>query len=113
MSQHHRNGGWTSKDSAHWRPIIEASLPAPCVDCGRPIHRGDKWQVGHRVSKAEAAAMGWTKAQSNRAENLGPSHTKAPGQRACNQIAGGKLGARITNTKRRTERADERQEPGW
>lgn len=46
--------------------------------------------------------MGWTTAQINHPTNLGPSHAKGPGQKACNQIAGGKLGAQISNTKKKT-----------
>lgn len=88
MSRHHREG-WTSTDLRYWKPRIEAQLPLPCVDCGRPIYPGckDTWQVGHRIPKA----LGGT----NTAENLGPSHRKGLRQKACNQIAGGKLGAQI------------------
>jgi len=76
-------------------------LPQPCIDCGRPIHPTDKWQVGHIVSAAQGKAQGWSTTQINAASNLGPSHAKAPGQPACNQIAGGKLGAAISNDKAR------------
>jgi len=101
MSQHHQTPEWSKAVRVN-RPRIEATLPAPCVDCGRPIQRGDRWQVGHIVSAAEAKAQGWTMAQINAPSNLGPTHTKAPGQRACNQIAGGKIGAAISNEKART-----------
>ncbi len=101
MSQHHRDPE-TRRSMAGARPRIKATLPAPCVDCGQPIHPGDKWQVGHIVSAAEGKRQGWTRAQIDALSNLGPSHTKAPGQRACNQIAGGKLGAAISNDKART-----------
>lgn len=82
------------------RPIIKANLPARCIDCGRLIYPDMRWQVGHIVSVAAATRAGWTVAQMNDPSNLGPTHAKAPGQRACNQIAGGKLGAAISNAKR-------------
>jgi hypothetical protein len=110
MSKHHDNGGWTTADREKAKPILAATLPAPCVDCGRPIYHGDRWQVGHIVSKAQAAAMGWSNAQSNALSNLGPSHAKARGQRACNQIAGGKLGRAMQLG---TVKRDERGEPDW
>jgi hypothetical protein len=61
-----------------------------------------KWQVGHIVGIEAATRMGWTRSMINSATNLGPSHTKAPGQRACNQIEGGKMGAAKTNARRHT-----------
>ncbi|MDJ0336430.1 hypothetical protein QMG83_14480 [Salinibacterium sp. G-O1] len=47
--------------------------------------------------------------QINDPSNLGASHTKAKGQKACNQIAGGKLGAAATNRKRQTDK----NMPSW
>jgi len=73
----------------------------PCVNCGQPVILGrHKWQVGHR---RDAATGGKPKLS-----NVGPSHCKTFDQqgrtvwpRNCNQIAGGKLGATITNGRRR------------
>lgn len=101
MTAHHRTADWQAARRAA-RPKIEALLPQPCIECGRPIHRGDRWQVGHRTPVAVAKRMGWTTSQINALRNLGPVHTKAPGQRACNQVEGGKLGARIANEARRS-----------
>lgn len=109
MSEHHRTTEW-ARTVRVTRPRLTASLPAACVDCGRLIHRGDRWQVGHIISAAEGKAQGWTTAKINHPSNLGPSHTKAPGQRACNQIAGGKLGASITKAKRQAHRDEY---PSW
>jgi len=94
VSQHHRSS-WSSTDSAKWRKRIAATLPAACVDCGLPVYPEQRWQVGHIIGIAEGGT--------NTADNLGPSHAKGPGQRACNQIAGGKQGAAVTNAKRRKE----------
>lgn len=96
MTAHHRTPEWQAARRAQ-RPRIEASLPQPCIECGKPIRKGDRWQVGHRVSVAIAKRKGWTTAQINSPRNLGAVHAKAPGQPACNQIAGGKLGAQIMN----------------
>jgi hypothetical protein len=68
-----------------------------------------RWQVGHIVSVAQAKSNGWTIAQMNDSSNLGPSHTKSPGQKACNQIAGGRIGAAKTNAKRR----EDKRLPHW
>jgi hypothetical protein len=51
------------------------------------------WQVGHIVP----AAFGGT----NTMDNVGPSHG---GKGGCNQRAGGRLGARLSNTGRRGEK---------
>lgn len=108
MSAHHRTSEW-SRTVRVMRPIITASLPAPCIDCGRPVTRDQRWQVGHIVSAAQGKARGWSTQQINNPANLGPSHAKGPGQRACNQIAGGKLGAASSKAQRqRTRRL-----PSW
>lgn len=82
------------------RPRIAAQLPMSCIDCGRPVYPDQAWQVGHILSASRAKAMGWTRQQIDSPSNLGPSHTKSRGQRACNQIAGGREGAKLTNAKR-------------
>ena len=95
MSSHHRTTEWKAL-SATMRPRIAASLPQPCIDgCGRPVMPGDNWHLGHRVPVAVAKRMGWSMAQINAAQNLGPSHAR------CNTRAGGKLGATISNANRR------------
>jgi hypothetical protein len=103
MTEHHRTSEWAKTVRTN-RPRIAATLPAPCIDCGRPVQPGQKWQVGHIVSAMEGKRMGWTTAQINAPTNLGPSHTKAPGQKACNQIAGGRLGAKASNQTKREDR---------
>jgi hypothetical protein len=100
VSAHHRTAEWARTTRAN-RPRIAATLPARCIDCGRMITADQKWQVGHRVPAAVGKAMGWSSAEINAPENLGPSHTKGPGQKACNQIAGGRLGSRVATTHRR------------
>jgi hypothetical protein len=63
-------------------------LPAPCIACGKPVMPGSKWHVGHRVDAARGGRP--------TAANVGPVHE------GCNLKSGGKLGAKITNAKRRT-----------
>ncbi|MCX2845576.1 hypothetical protein ORG24_11855 [Curtobacterium flaccumfaciens pv. oortii] len=60
--------------------------------------------MGHIVSAWVAKSMGWTQQQMDDPTNLGPTHAKGPGQKACNQIEGGKLGAAKTHAKRRKDR---------
>lgn len=85
MSRHHRAQKWTTHQPK-LRALIAASLPAPCVECGRAVEAEHRWHVGHRV----AAAMGGKPTIGN----TGPVHV------GCNQRAGGRLGARVTNSKR-------------
>lgn len=108
MSAHHRTAAW-QRTTRSQRPIIAAQLPAPCIDCGQPVHASQRWQVGHRVAAAVAKRMGWSEEQINSPSNLGPSHGKSRGQRACNQIAGGKLGAQRS----RASRPSSRRMPSW
>lgn len=112
MSEHHRTPEWQRTTRAN-RPRIAKTLPAQCIDCGRVIHPTDRWQVGHRTPVAVAKAQGWTVAQINHPSNLGPTHAKAPGQRACNQIAGGKLGAAKVKAQVAASRERSERRPAW
>lgn len=103
MSAHHRTKAW-ARVVRIVRPAIKARLPQPCVDCGKPVYPDQRWQVGHIVSAMTGKSMGWTPDQINDPTNLGPTHAKGPGQRACNQIEGGKLGAAKTHAKRKKDR---------
>lgn len=108
MSEHHRTVEWRAIQRA-LRPILAAQLPQPCVDCGQFVHAEQKWQIGHIVPAAIGKRSGWTNEQINDPSNLGPTHTKARGQRACNQISGGRLGAAMTNQKKK----DAKRLPNW
>lgn len=112
MSEHHRTPQWQTITRVH-RPRIKATLPAACIDCGRAVMPTDRWQVGHIVSVVEGKAMGWTRQQLDHPSNLGPSHAKAPGQKACNQIAGGKLGAKVSTAKAAARRETTKRMPSW
>lgn len=94
MSAHHRTAAW-GKTSKTMRARINAALPLPCVDCGRPVHPGQPFHVGHII----AASMGGTDSPSN----LGPSHVK------CNTKAGGKMGGKKTALKK----SKKKREGGW
>lgn len=105
MSIHHRRQKWSThqpKLKEQLTAMMQAAGGAlPCVNCGQPVILGrHKWQVGHRRD----AALGGRPSLGN----VGPTHSKTFDQagrtvwpRNCNQIAGGKLGASITNGKRR------------
>jgi hypothetical protein len=111
MTAHHRTPEW-SKTTRTIRPRLQASINAggvACIDCGRPVMPGQRWQVGHVVSVVQARAAGWSVAQMNDPSNLGATHAKGPGQKACNQIEGGKLGAAASNKKRK----EEKRFPNW
>lgn len=102
MSQHHRAQNWPTT-SRKLRPQIEAMLPLPCVDCGHLVTRDHKWDVGHRpgheASRYEPATL----------NTVGPSHRRSEAWPVnCNQIAGGRQGAAISNAKRRNKTGDPR-----
>lgn len=106
MTGHHRTPEW-ARLRRRVRPIIAASLPRPCIDCGHPVHPEDRWQVGHVVAVSQGG--------SDDLSNLGPSHAKGSGPRgrACNQIAGGRMGAAIQGKARAVTRETERRLPKW
>lgn len=105
MSRHHRAQKW-STHSPKLREQLTALMRSnggalPCVECGHPVvldrHR---WQVGHKRDAATGGKPTLT--------NVGPVHSKTFDERGrtvwprnCNQIAGGKLGATISNSRRR------------
>lgn len=96
MSQHHRR----AKASTHHpklRAQIKPRLPLPCVDCPHPVMPDDAWQVGHRIPLSRGGKT--TPA------NTGPSHTFCRAcRKACNQVAGGRLGATVTNSRRQARK---------
>lgn len=106
MSAHHRTPQWQTIVRVH-RPRIKATLPAQCIDCPGVVMPTDRWQVGHRVSVAEAKAMGWSRQQIDHPSNLGPTHSK------CNQSAGGKLGAKVSSAKAAARRETTKRMPSW
>ncbi|GLK17734.1 hypothetical protein BJ984_003461 [Herbiconiux flava] len=96
MSQHHRKQKW-STHSPKLRKLHKATLPQTCTNCPHPVTADMEWQVGHR----QDAAMGGQPTY----ENTGPAHSMCPWcKRRCNQVAGGRLGAAMTNRAKRTER---------
>ena len=108
MSIHHERQKWSSK-TPHLRAQLTSLMQAsggalPCVDCGQPVRLGvHKWQVGHKVPASKGGKPTLA--------NVGPSHCKTFDQlgrtvwpRNCNQVAGGKLGASVTNSRRHTSK---------
>lgn len=90
MSKHHRDSKHTSA-TYHLRPEYEDRLPLPCAECGRPVEKGQKWHIAHFTA---ASKGGRTTRQ-----NTGVAHA------LCNMRAGGKLGAKTTNGRRRSSSA--------
>lgn len=74
---------------------IEQGEYVRCVNCGRPVHEGQRFDVGHIVQP--------NKGGTHDLENLGAAH------RRCNRSDGGRDGARMTN--RASRRA--RRLPSW
>ena len=80
---------WSGSEVRAARAYWSARMPWPCCRCGRlivpdPAARHSGWQVDHWPIPREA---GGTETQ--------PAHAR------CNESAGGKRGAQITNGRRR------------
>lgn len=90
MSRHHRAQKWTTH-SPKLREQHTATLPRPCIcGCGKVITRETPradWHVGHRRD----AALGGNPTFANTGPILAGHNLRA----------GGRLGARIVNAKRR------------
>ena len=97
MTEFHRTAAW-SRLVRKVKPVIQKSIDAGeaiCIDCGRPVLPGEKWQVGHRLAHKthpHLALEEW---------NVGPSHGTRPGAKACNQREGARLGNRIQATRKK------------
>lgn len=87
MSRHHRKQKWTTH-APKLRAQHEATLPRPCIECGGVITKGTTWHVGHVVA---AMLPGSTPTFAN----TGPVHPR------CNLRSGGRMGAAVTNSRRR------------
>ena len=100
MTELHRSARW-QRFVKRTRPQIEKALPLPCVDCGRPIHPGERFHVGHIISNQSDPTQILTP------EGVGPSHPH------CNTSAGSKeMHARRAAAKREDQRLP-REGSGW
>lgn len=99
MSKSHRSPEW-SRFVRMARPIIKATLPAPCVNrcvLGGIVTAEQKWDVAHLPGRDARHGHAPT------LEDVGPAHAR------CNRSDGGKVGARV-----RTERIRSRTRmPQW
>lgn len=117
MSEHHRTSEWV-KARNRAKPRLAAEIEqggGQCVNCGRWIPPGtprDQWDVGHRMDAAVLKEMGWTSAEINHPDNLGPSHNRKSGL-SCNQKAGGRLGNQMQQAKRKKREQEEGDHFKW
>lgn len=74
---------WGGNDSAKARAIVAPTLPRPCTRCGETVTADMKWHADHILEDV----FGGTSTP----DNLGPAH------KHCNESAGGKIGAAMTN----------------
>lgn len=96
MSRHHQAAKWANHAKAA-RQRVGATLPAPCVHCGRIVTADMPWDVGHVVD----LALGGD------ARTYGPAH-RGP----CNRRAGGKLGAAMRR-RPKSSRGKQTREAAW
>lgn len=78
------NGSASRRARAQHAPAV-ASGQALCCRCGRPIMPGSRWHADHWPVSREAGGT-----------------ATAPAHERCNTRAGGRRGAQITNSRRRT-----------
>ena len=92
MASYHKSAQW-QKFTRRVRPIIAATLPAPCVQprcqLHRPVEPEDKWDVAH----LPGVALG-----EETVETVGPAHQR------CNRSDGGKVGRAIQIAQTQTDR---------
>lgn len=86
MSRHHAESHH-HRDRVGVRRALAAQLPMPCVECGRPVTADQVWHVAHVVPASQGGRT--------TVDNCGPAHAR------CNLIAGGRLGAAVSNSSRR------------
>lgn len=89
MSAHHKTSAYLAF-SKRMRKVFAPQVAAGnayCGRCGHPITEGQAWHVGHILDDALGG--------SDTPENVRIEHKR------CNESAGGRLGARIANDKRR------------
>ena len=97
MSAHHEQAKWPNH-ARKARARLAQLLPAPCIECGRPVYPETPWDVGHRVPLSMGGSV----------LDYGPSH------RQCNRRNGGRLGASKTNKRDpRNLKTDADRAPGW
>lgn len=78
---------WSGRVVTRARAYWAVRLPLPCRRCGKPVTKDQRWQVGHIVDRADRGAVADI-------ANQWPEHGK------CNESAGGRRGAAITNARR-------------
>lgn len=84
MTGYHAGAEW-ARFVRMAKPIIKASLPAPCVNrCGRLVHDGQTWHVGHLPGHDHALTH-----ERPSLQTVGPAHAR------CNTQAGQKLGQQL------------------
>jgi len=96
VSAHHRTKEW-AKVTRIMRPIIQASLPAPCIGCGRLVYPDQPFDVGHIISVDDGGT--------DDPSNLGPHH------RGENRRDGQRISTR--NNNRRKVRQQKVKRPRW
>lgn len=95
MSQWHKAAKHTSRTRTlrpRWQAAINRGEVA-CWRCGRPIVPGQLWDMGHVTDLARG----------------GDPNEMLPEHRGHNRSEGGRLGAKITNTRQRTAK----RLPNW
>jgi len=50
---------WSGRAVMQARAYVITTLPAPCGQCGEPVHPADAWVVGHKIARAVRPDLTW------------------------------------------------------
>ena len=50
---------WSGRAVMQARAVVITWLPAPCGQCGEPVHPADSWVVGHKIARAVRPDLTW------------------------------------------------------
>lgn len=98
MSRHHDRIGWNGRNVEKARAKVQAEIDqgrAVCGKCGKPVLPGQAFDAGHVVDLMYGTADRTVQAE----------------HRSCNRSAGGRLGAAVTNGRRKQKQTRDRRLP--
>jgi len=75
---------------AYWRP----RLPLPCHWCGKPVYPDQPWVVEHITPRSQGGSV------------TDPANQWVSHRRPCSDVSGAKMGAAITNARKRQPRLE-------
>lgn len=100
MSSHHHR--WVNGEGRRQRARLAALLPTPCPRCGKPVLASHAWEADHTIPLNR-----WPESKPY------PNALIMAAHKSCNRSAGGKDGARITNSRKKAQSNDGKNIRSW